>query len=296
MAYRQIHEKFWMDIDVSELPLKAKYLLLYLITNTHANQYGLYYLPPQYIELETGLTGKDVVETLKRLGNNVTFEEAFRYLLNRYQIGIGESPIGESITKKRPIGENDLKNFFCLYCHETRLMWVRSSMKYQLSYFRNPSARQVNGVLCFLDGLPKSPLIQLFKLYYADFFGSKFIPIGSFAYEHNNEHNNEHEQEQEQEQEQGFVVPDWINIDSWKAFEVMRQKIKKPLTDYASSLIIKEIEKLKQQGHEPAEVLNQSIRMSWQDVYPVKEKNSSGKQAKPKGTIDYSKYEKEGKA
>ena len=85
MAYRQIHEKFWMDRDISKLPQKARYLLLYLITNTHANQYGIYYLPEQYIELETGLNSKEIKEALKTL-QGIGIE----YLLDRYRIAIGE--------------------------------------------------------------------------------------------------------------------------------------------------------------------------------------------------------------
>ena len=56
----------------------------------------------------------------------------------------------------------------------------------------------------------------------------------------------------------------------------MRKKAKKPMTDKARELIIRELENLKAKGHEPNAVLNQSVRKSWQDVYEIKNGGSYG--------------------
>lgn len=68
-----------------------------------------------------------------------------------------------------------------------------------------------------------------------------------------------------------FVPPDWLPIEEWGQFVEMRNRIKKPMTPYAAHLVVLELGKIKTgQGHDPADVLKQSIKGSWQDVYPLK--------------------------
>ena len=59
---------------------------------------------------------------------------------------------------------------------------------------------------------------------------------------------------------------------AWKAFVEMRKKINKPMTDYAMKLRVKDLVKFMEAGHDPIEVLNQSVCSCWQDLYAVKEK------------------------
>ena len=56
----------------------------------------------------------------------------------------------------------------------------------------------------------------------------------------------------------------------------MRRKIKKPLTDRAKKLIIKQLHDMKQSGQDPGEVLDQSTRNSWQGVFEVKTRKREG--------------------
>ncbi|HLW51266.1 MAG TPA: hypothetical protein VKW06_00355 [Candidatus Angelobacter sp.] len=72
-----------------------------------------------------------------------------------------------------------------------------------------------------------------------------------------------------------FVLPDWIPQESWDGFEEMRKKIRKPMTDRARGMVITELFKLKNRGHPAGEVLDQSTRNCWQDVYELKEKRSN---------------------
>ena len=53
-------------------------------------------------------------------------------------------------------------------------------------------------------------------------------------------------------------------------FETMRVKIRKPMTDRARAMIIKELEDLKAQGFDPTAVLAQSEVHSWAGVFPIK--------------------------
>ena len=75
-----------------------------------------------------------------------------------------------------------------------------------------------------------------------------------------------------------FLLPNWIPVETWGQFEAMRKKIKKPLTPYASHLIVKEIEKIRAStGQGPVAILNESIKNSWQGVFPVKENNNGAR-------------------
>ena len=67
-----------------------------------------------------------------------------------------------------------------------------------------------------------------------------------------------------------FVLPDWVEAKAWDAFEDMRKRIHKPLTDYARSLALDKLAMLQAQGHAPTDVLNQSTLHSWQGLFPIR--------------------------
>ena len=67
-----------------------------------------------------------------------------------------------------------------------------------------------------------------------------------------------------------FVLPDWIEREAWDGFEEMRRKERKPMTDRARSLVVKQLEKLRAAGNDVTACLNQSTMRNWCDVYPVK--------------------------
>lgn len=69
------------------------------------------------------------------------------------------------------------------------------------------------------------------------------------------------------EKKEAFVLPDWIPLDAWNGYLDMRKKKKKPPTDYARDLLIKELEKLQNEGHDLTKVLNNSIKNDWTDLY-----------------------------
>ena len=82
-----------------------------------------------------------------------------------------------------------------------------------------------------------------------------------------------------------FNRPNWIPVETWTQFEAMRIKIKKPLTPYAAYLITLELQKIKEKhNHDPVEVLNQSIKNSYQDVYPLKNGGNNGNGSRPNYT------------
>lgn len=67
-----------------------------------------------------------------------------------------------------------------------------------------------------------------------------------------------------------FVLPEWVPSGPWEAFKATRKAIRAPLTDYASNLIVRELSRLRDAGHDPGAVLDQSVRLSWRGVFPIK--------------------------
>jgi len=61
-----------------------------------------------------------------------------------------------------------------------------------------------------------------------------------------------------------------VFIKVWRKFKVMRKKIKKPMTEYAEELMIKELNKLTNNEEEQINILNKSIMNDWQGVFPLK--------------------------
>lgn len=66
-------------------------------------------------------------------------------------------------------------------------------------------------------------------------------------------------------------LPGWLPQESWEGFVEMRQKIRKPMTPRAVSMILKKLEGFMRAGHDVGAILDQSVVKSWQDVFPVKQ-------------------------
>lgn len=78
-----------------------------------------------------------------------------------------------------------------------------------------------------------------------------------------------------------FVLPDWIDAGVWSDYCEMRARLKKPLTERAKQLVIGDLEKLKEAGDNPNDVLNQSVKNSWQGVFALKQKTNQYQNNKP---------------
>jgi hypothetical protein len=79
------------------------------------------------------------------------------------------------------------------------------------------------------------------------------------------------EKQKKEKKNKGAVeIPDWVPLEAWGAFVEMRQRIKKPLTEYAKKLAIDELKNLVDQGQEAKAVINQSVLKSWQGFFAVK--------------------------
>lgn len=69
-----------------------------------------------------------------------------------------------------------------------------------------------------------------------------------------------------------FVLPDWIPPDTWAAYCKVRTGKKAKNEPHALGLIVKDLEKFKDAGHDPIECLNNSIKSGWAGVFEPKTK------------------------
>lgn len=66
-----------------------------------------------------------------------------------------------------------------------------------------------------------------------------------------------------------FVLPDWIPENDWNDYIAMRKTIRKPATERAKQLIVMKLDRLRRDGNDPVEVLQQSIMSCHQSVWPM---------------------------
>jgi hypothetical protein len=67
-----------------------------------------------------------------------------------------------------------------------------------------------------------------------------------------------------------LAVPDWVPVDAWEGYVEMRRLKKKPLTARAQAGIVAELARLRDAGHDPGAVLDQSTVSCWPGVFPLK--------------------------
>jgi uncharacterized protein YdaU (DUF1376 family) len=77
-----------------------------------------------------------------------------------------------------------------------------------------------------------------------------------------------------------FVLPDWVDSEAWAGYVEMRQKLRKPLTDRAKTLAIKELEGLRGNGQDPVAVLNKATMKSWMSLYPASDNGTPSQNAR----------------
>jgi hypothetical protein len=65
-VYRQIQTTFWQDAFVLSLTPEEKYFYIYLFTNSKTKQCGIYELPLQIAQIETGYNRETVVKLIQK--------------------------------------------------------------------------------------------------------------------------------------------------------------------------------------------------------------------------------------
>jgi len=72
-----------------------------------------------------------------------------------------------------------------------------------------------------------------------------------------------------------FKIPDWLDRQTWVEFKKHRQKLRKPMTPHAESLLIRKLATFREQGHDPTELMETAIERGWLSVYPKKNRDNT---------------------
>jgi hypothetical protein len=70
-------------------------------------------------------------------------------------------------------------------------------------------------------------------------------------------------------------LPEWIDKNVWAEFKKYRQNGKGKFTPYAQKLAVIKLEKLKAEGHNPDEVIKQTIENGWSGLFPTQKSEKS---------------------
>ena len=89
----------------------------------------------------------------------------------------------------------------------------------------------------------------------------------------------EREVDKRKKSAQTAPLADWIPLDAWAEYRAMRERIKKPMTQGAVDLAVRTLAKLKSEGHDPREVLEQSTLNAWAGLFPVRQQKGQQSRA-----------------
>lgn len=240
--YRSVHVKLWADPKIEPLPPDAKYLFLYLITNEHRNESGLYSLTVRTMSNETRLTPRRVNEALKELdeARRVAYDglEGVVWVVNAARHITMNANCIKSIAKDLEFCSSELlRQSFCkYYTNHPHLQEVSKR-------FRNGSPTVWDG---FIEPINRGR--------------DRDRGQGLGNRDKCNEIKSEIEIPVEVAVQPGFV-------EAWNEWEEYRREIKKPLTMKARK---KQWKFLARQPDAVA-VLEQSIRNQWQGLFELKE-------------------------
>lgn len=75
--------------------------------------------------------------------------------------------------------------------------------------------------------------------------------------------------------DKSLTLPDYLPTEVWEQFKAMRTKIRKPLTPEAERLLLLDVETIRNEGHDPIQAINNSIKSSWQGIFAPKTQGKS---------------------
>jgi hypothetical protein len=83
------------------------------------------------------------------------------------------------------------------------------------------------------------------------------------------------EEKRREENNKVASLPDWLPGTAWEEFKQHRIAIKKRMTPLAETKTLKELSKLRDEGCNPVQVLEQSIQRGWAGVFAVRKDDAA---------------------
>lgn len=76
---------------------------------------------------------------------------------------------------------------------------------------------------------------------------------------------------EEKEKTYAFALPPWVPEENWKAWLEVRSKNRAPNTPRALQLAVKELDRLRGLGQDPATLLDKATLNGWRAIWPLKD-------------------------
>lgn len=247
---RIVDTDFWTDIDVIDnFSIDDKFFALYLYTNKHTRQSGIYKLPKKYISFETGFT-KEIIEVLldrfenqyKRIKYNHKTQEIALLRYTSFSIIKGGKPVEDCIIRDlQTVKDKEL---------------IKATYK-EMEDTWNASTRAIDG--------------KVKEIFF------------SFANANDNDNDNDNDNENDNENEIIVdVTPNespnessssknkyYSNVDlddAVKEFIKHRKTLRKPMTPAAVKNFINKLDREFESDEEKIEAINYAILRGWLSV------------------------------
>ena len=84
-----------------------------------------------------------------------------------------------------------------------------------------------------------------------------------------------------------IALPEWLDESVWAEYKKYRSNGKNKLTPYAEKRAIIKLEKLRQEGNDPTEVIHESMICGWSGLFPLnRNKNNNQEQETPEQWLE----------
>jgi DNA-binding transcriptional MocR family regulator len=79
-----------------------------------------------------------------------------------------------------------------------------------------------------------------------------------------------------------IALPKWVPVDAWNSFVAMRRAIKSPISADGLPLALKKLAELRDAGHDPQAVLEQSVMTNYKGLFAIRgEQQAAGRPSRP---------------
>ena len=93
---------------------------------------------------------------------------------------------------------------------------------------------------------------------------------------HRGKHKNKSQSSKRNFDATSITLPLWLEPGIWGEYVTHRVELNKPLTKTSASRVIGKLGKLKQEGNDPAAVIEQTLENGWLGLFEIKRANSNG--------------------
>ena len=258
---RVVSTGFWNDDKVLNLfSPEDRYFMLYILTNPHTTQLGVYHLPVKKAALELGYSVESVIVLLER------FEKKYgilRYNPETSEVAIKNFLIHSIMKGGKPV----------LDCLEKEFNSVKdlSLVAYIFNHIDTVDIKNINNTV--LEFIENHKDIKDIEVINNDNENERYV------------HDSYHDSSKPRKKADKAVTWDvYYPLDesldkAFKDYVAMRIKIKKPFTsNEAIEKSMKKIERLSGGDNDIAiQILDESVMNSWQGIFPLKESKVTNK-------------------